>query len=151
MKAILLVAVLATASFTAQAKRVFESNEIVRIPISERTLTCDWVETAAHAGTIRYPGARLALKMSGNKFTHQVFTGVGYVQGDFTCEPTLALLDTVDRNGTVQVKKKVTVDVLVYQDYKDGPITAVETIEKIRLDFSNGNYLESSKSKREKK
>ena len=139
-------------SINVQAKPIFESNETMKISINMNSLTCKWIEVAAHAGTINYPAAYLSTdEIVGTKFKHNYFQGIAYLPGDFSCNPVSLLISKVDQDGKIPVKKNVRVYTLTYQDFKDGPITAIETSEVVRLTLPNGSYLESTKSVRAKK
>ena len=131
-----------TVSIQVQAKLVFESNE--EITINSDNLFCKIVTTGAHAGAMSYPAAFLHTKeIAGTRFKHEHFEGIAYTQKDFSCGPLDKLLATVPFNGRMKVQKNVQVHTMTYQDYKNGPIVAIETSETVRLTLANGNFLES--------
>lgn len=129
-------------SIQAQAKLVFESNE--EITINSDNLFCKIVTAGAHAGAMSYPAAFLHTnEIVGTRFKHERFEGIAYTQKDFSCGPIDKLLASVPFDGRMKVKKNVQVHTMTYQDYKNGPIVAIETSETVRLTLTNGNFLES--------
>lgn len=148
----LLVFIFTAFSSGARAELVFESTENLKLGVNKDSLTCNWIERAAHAGTITYPAAYLLTNdIVGTKFKHDHFDGIAYLQGDFSCDPVDTLIASADKDGKIEIQKNVIVYVFTYQDFKNGPIAAVETSEVVRLILPNGNYLESRKSFKEKK
>ena len=138
-------------SFNTHAGMISETTETIELSVNKKNLKCSWVETYAHAGTIKFPEANLKTsQIKGTLFKHKEFKGNGYLPGDFSCNPVAELLDSADSNGKIEVIKRVRVFKTTYQNTKDGPITAVVTSERVRLELGNGLYIESSKSKQKK-
>lgn len=135
-------------SLSTFAAPIFKSKETIKVKVDKKLLTCEFVEEYAHAGSIVIPKGMLHIeKLSGTKFKHTDFTGQAYLSTDFSCDPINDIIANADANGNVSAVKTVEVYELKYQNTRNGPITQIVTRENVRLSFSNGIYLHSTKSK----
>jgi len=136
---------------SVNAAPVSETTEEIELKINAKNLKCSWVEQYAHAGSIKFPEANLKTKqIKGTLFKHSEFTGIGYLPGDFSCDPVKDLIADAGADGKIDVVKNVRVYKTTYQNTKDGPITSIVTSEVVRLALPNGLYIESRKSKQKK-
>jgi hypothetical protein len=144
MKNLILVLMLSVFSLAAHAVEPdFESNEVIRISVSPSTLTCQWLNMPAHAGSDQLPIAILLTnEISDTVFTHNRFTGQASVPNDFSCRPITALIASAGPGGKITVQKNIQRYTMTYQD-STGAVTAVEKREVVRLTLPNGTYLES--------
>jgi hypothetical protein len=138
-------------SFHARAAEpIYRSIETIKITVTEGRMLCKWVEAAAHSGFYKYPSVSLSTnEIKGTRFEHHLFEGSADTPQDFSCGPNDALISSADENGQIEVKKSVVVYELTFQNDHNGPITAIETSETVRLILPDGRYLSSTKMVRE--
>jgi hypothetical protein len=153
MKSLLLslTLILSIFSLSSHARTISETTETIKISVADGELTCEWAEEYAHAGSIKFPKAFLKTKeIKGTKFKHTKFTGIGYVTGDFSCNPIEQLVANAGRDGKIKVKKTVKLYTTTYRDSRNGPITMIDTNEKVKLLLPTGTSVESYKMERQK-
>ena len=147
-----LVVAISLSSLGAFGKVKSDSMENIRLSVNVDVLKCEMSEIYAGGGSVVLPiGSYSTSKIKNTKFKHTKFTGQAYLPNDVSCGPIDDIISSAAADGKVKVKKNTKVYVLTYQTERGGPVTSVETIEKVRLTFSNGIYLESSKSVTTKK
>jgi hypothetical protein len=138
-------------SLNSNAKLISEKSETIKVSVTMGKLKCKWVDEYAHAGSIQYPKAFLKTsEIKGTKFKHTDFSGVAYLESEFSCIPVEDIISSADRRGKIKVKKTVRVYKNTYQETRNGPITMIDTVEEVRLLLPNGRSLESRKMKRVK-